>query len=66
MSVLQALNGTVGRLGFLEVKLLTVSAFVGGLLVAKLFPDVLTGHLWWYAAAAVAFALHPMRRLLRG
>jgi hypothetical protein len=64
MSVLQQLNNQVGRLGFVDIKLLTIAAFSSGLLVAKLFPAVLTGETGWYALLAVACAFHPMFLLL--
>jgi hypothetical protein len=66
MSALEALNRKVNRLGFIDVKLLTGAAFVSGLVVAKLFPNVLTAGIGWYALLAVACAFHPMLLLLSG
>ena len=64
MSVLGDLNKQVNRLGFIDVKLLTSAAFVTGLMVAKLFPDVLTAGTGWYVLLALACAFHPMLQLL--
>jgi hypothetical protein len=66
MSALEALNRKVNRLGFIDVKLLTGAAFVSGLVAAKLFPDVLTADIGWYALLAFACAFHPMLLLLSG
>lgn len=64
MSVLDPLNKQVSRLGFVDVKLLTGAAFVTGLVVAKLFPAVLTVDARWYGFTALACAAHPMFLLL--
>jgi hypothetical protein len=64
MTVLEQLNNQVSRLGFVDVKLLTSAAFVTGLLVAKLFPAVLTADTGWYVLLAFACASHPMLLLL--
>ena len=64
MSVLEELNRQVNRLGFIDVKLLSGAAFLTGLLVAKLFPDVLTAGTGWYVLLAFACAFHPMLLLL--
>jgi hypothetical protein len=66
MSALERLNRKVSRLGFIDVKLLTGAAFVSGLVVANLFPDVLTAGIGWYALLAFACALHPMLLHLSG
>ncbi len=60
MTLLSELNSRSSRLGFLGVKLASVSAFFAGLVVAKLFPDVLSPSVWWYVLLAVACALHPV------
>jgi len=64
MSALEQLNKQVNRLGFIDVKLLSGAAFLTGLLVAKLFPGVLTAGTEWYVLLAVACAVHPMLLLL--
>ena len=64
MSVLGELNKQVNRLGFIDLKLLTGAAFVTGLVVAKLFPDLLTAGTGWYVLIALACAFHPMLLLL--
>jgi len=64
MSVLGELNKQVNRLGFIDLKLLTGAAFVTGLVVAKLFPDLLTAATGWYVLLALACAFHPMLLLL--
>jgi hypothetical protein len=64
MSVLEPLNRQVSRLGFVDVKLLTIAAFVAGLLAAKLFPAVVMADSGWYVFLAVACASHPMLLLL--
>jgi hypothetical protein len=64
MTVLEGLNKQVGRLGFLDVKLLTISAFVAGLLAAKLFPAAIMADAGWYVLLAFACASHPMLLLL--
>ena len=64
MSLLNELNSQVNRLGFVDVKLLTVSAFFGGLVVAKLAPELLGLSAWWFVLLAVACAFHPFVLLL--
>ena len=64
MSVLGELNKQVNRLGFIDLKLLTGAAFVTGLVVAKLFPDLLTAGTGWYVLLALACAFHPMLLLM--
>lgn len=64
MSVLGPLDKQVNRLGFIDVKLLTGSAFATGLVVAKLFPDVLTASTGWYVLLALTCAIHPMLLLV--
>jgi hypothetical protein len=60
MAVLEELNKQVNRLGFIDVKLLSGAAFLTGLVMAKLFPDVLTAGTGWYVLLAFACAVHPM------
>jgi hypothetical protein len=64
MSVLEQLNHSVSRLGFVDVKLLTGAAFLTGVLIAKLFPAVLAADTGWYVLLALACAAHPMLLLL--
>ncbi len=64
MPVLHQLDRRVQRLSFIDVKLTSVSAFFFGLVVAKLFPEVLTLGTWWYVGLAVACIFHPVLLLL--
>ncbi len=60
MAVLNELNRRAHRFGIVDVKLASVSALFAGLLVAKLFPELLTASAWWYVLLAVACAFHPL------
>jgi hypothetical protein len=48
----------------IDVKLLTGAAFLTGLVVAKLFPHVLTADIGSYVLLAFACGFHPMLLLL--
>ena len=63
MSLLNDLKRQVNRLGFVDLKLLTVCAFFSGLVVA-LAPELLRLSAWWFVLLAIACAVHPFLLLL--
>lgn len=64
MRVLNQLDRRAHRLGFVDVKLFSVSALFAGFWVAKVFPEVLSLSAWWYVALCAALAVHPLIVLL--
>jgi len=60
MRSLDELDRRAHRMGIVDVKLSAVSALFAGFVVAKLFPRVLSLHVWLYILFFVAFAVHPL------
>ncbi len=48
------------RLGLVDTKLAQAGTFCVALVVAKVFPALLSISVWWFVAAAVACAAKPM------
>jgi len=65
MGTLSELNRRAHRMGIIDVKLFAVSALFLGLLIAKLFPDVLALNSWLLALLSIASAVHPLMVLSR-
>ncbi len=66
MGVFDELDRWSHRLAWIDVKLLAVSSLFIGLLVAKVFPAVLTVSYWLVGLVIVATLIHPLMILFRG
>ncbi len=65
MDALREWDRRAHRLGIVDVKLFAVSALFAGLLIAKLFPEVLSLNVWALVVLCVVLALHPLVVLFR-
>jgi len=65
MGVLSVWDRRAHRLGIVDVKLFAVSALFAGLVIAKVFPEVLSVNVWALVGLCVALALHPLVVLFR-
>jgi hypothetical protein len=53
-------NRKVRKFSIFDVKLAQGAAMAFVLIIAKLFPEMMTVSIWWFVAAAVLCALHPL------
>jgi hypothetical protein len=65
MAVFAGLDRWSHRLAWIDVKLLAVSSVFIGLLIAKMFPTVLTVSYWLLALVIVVALIHPLVVLFR-
>jgi hypothetical protein len=48
------------RFGIVDLKLAQAAAFFLALILAKVFPELLSLSVWWYVAICVACAIKPV------
>ena len=65
MMLVDFFNKRLKRMVLLDIKLAQGAALFVGLIVAKLFPQVLTVSVWWLAALAVLLWIRPIWVILR-
>lgn len=58
-SIINFFNSRVKRFTIFDVKLLQGIGILVGLIVAKLFPQIMEISLWWFAAFLIVFIIRP-------
>jgi hypothetical protein len=60
MGFFSEMNERVKRFGILEMKLAQGAAMGFTLVLAKLFPEIMTISLWWFVLFALLCAIRPL------
>ncbi len=65
MLFIEFFNKRLKRIGLLDIKLAQTAALFVGVILAKLFPQVLAVSIWWLAGLALLFWARPLWVVLR-
>ena len=60
MTIFRYFNDRVKKLTIFDIKLAQGAAMCIALIIAKLFPEVLSISVWWFVAAAIVLGIRPM------
>ena len=61
MELFNWMNERVKRFGIWEMKLAQAAAMCFALIIAKLFPQLMTISVWWFVLLAAVCAVRPIR-----
>ena len=59
MSLWEEFDARARRFGIVDLKLAQAAAFFFALILAKVFPELLSLSIWWYVAICAACAVKP-------
>ena len=60
MNIYKYFDDRARQLGILDTKLAQAAAMAVMLVVAKLFPDIMSANIGWFVAIAIVCAIRPM------